>query len=135
VRFDRFGLYGYDGHLRDTDFHPTSEADITGEEDVKFSLTWSGFRLRTNNGAVTITSDNDIQVFGPNAAGTDIIERIKIGELSNNVYGLRISDDTGAAVMETNSDGDLWLKKRLNISSSGNYNIGVGYLDGYKTVD
>jgi hypothetical protein len=135
VRFDRFGLYGYDGNLLDTDYHPTNEGDITENEDVKFSLTWSGFRLRTDNGAVNITSDNDIQVFGPDAAGTNIIERIKIGELSDNVYGLRISDDSGAAVMETNSDGDLWLKKRLNISSSGNYQIGVGYLDGYKTVD
>ena len=36
--------------------------------------------------------------------------------------------------METDNTGKLWLKKRLDISSTnGSYNVGIGYLTGTKT--
>ena len=59
VRFDRFGLYGYDGS---STFVPTSENDIWGH--ARFGLTWNGFFLKNlNNGSgVEISSDNDIVV-------------------------------------------------------------------------
>jgi len=49
-------------------------------------------------------------------------------------YGLRISDKNEEAILETKADGGLWLKKRLNISSTGEYSIGLGYLDKTDTI-
>ena len=54
----------------------------------------------------------------------------------NTTYGIRISDASGAPVMETISDGTLWLKKALYIQSTDNpntgedlYSIALGFLD------
>ena len=115
VRFDQYGLYGYKGT---EDFIPTSEQDVIDNSD--FSLTWSGFKIKSNhddvtggdfikNGYISITSDNDFQVIDGNN-----IERIKIGLLTNK-YGMRLSDSSGLPVMETTDDGQLWLRQHLSV--------------------
>lgn len=124
VRFDRFGLYGIDTELSGS-WQPENEDSIW--ETGKFGLTWKGFFMKNKygNGYVSISSEDDFIVHD----GTN--ERIKIGNIgtsSNPIYGLFIADDTGAKVMETNSDGTLWLKNRLNVETNDNYSVGIGKL-------
>ena len=123
VRFDQYGLYGIKGN---ENFIANSEQDIW--DNAKFALTWKGFSLKNNDGSVSITSDEDIQVIGNGN------ERIKIGRIDNGVYGIRISNADGAPVMETDDSGDLWLKNKLSIETYNNQ-VAIGKLDTQKTKD
>lgn len=125
VRFDHYGIYGIDTDAG-INYKPSSENDIW--DDAKFGMTWRGFFVKNKytNHSVEISSTDDIRVMNQN------IELIKIGKLdqNGNNFGIRIADLSGAPVMETDNTGKLWLKKRLDISSTNNtYNIGIGYLD------
>ena len=79
VRFDQFGIYGIRG---DSNFLAISEDDILNSNAMRFSLTWGGFRLKSDgaNGYISITSDNDFQTF---ANG---LEKVKIGRLAEQSY-------------------------------------------------
>lgn len=137
VRFDHYGIYGINNDSGDS-YTPEDEDDIW--DDAKFGLTWKGLFVKNKYGShyVEVSSTDDIRVMKNNSPQN--IEVIKIGRIYHDeseenpnpdIFGIRISDGaTGAPVMETDSTGKLWLKNRLNISStSGNYNIGIGYLD------
>lgn len=133
VRFDHFGIYGIE-RPGEENYIPTSETDIWN--DAKFGMTWNGFFVKNKYGGhyVEVSSTDDIRVV-KTPEGSSPVELIKIGALDSNntVFGIRISDDGGAPVMESDNTGKLWLRDRLNISSTEDeYNIGVGYLDGYK---
>lgn len=124
VRFDRFGIYGINTELS-KNWMPENEDEIWNT--AKFGLTWKGFFLKNKygNGYVSISSDDDFVVYDGNQ------KRIKIGNIgttNNPLYGLFIADADGAKVMETNSDGTLWLKNRLNIETNSNSSVGIGKL-------
>ena len=124
VRFDRFGLYGINTELSSA-WLPETENEIW--ETGKFGLTWKGFFMKNKygNGYVSISSTDDFIVND----GTR--NRIKIGNIGtqdNPIYGLFITDADGEKVMETNSDGTLWLKNRLNVETNHNYSVGIGKL-------
>ena len=132
VRFDQYGIYGINGQ---SEFDPNiSQNEKVGEDKIwdeaNFALTWKGFMLKNDDGSVRITSTNDIQVMEGE------IERIKIGRIVNNednaflsdVYGIRISNSSGATVMETDDQGELWLKNRLSIETSETNTVGIGKL-------
>lgn len=136
VRFDHYGIYGIDiDSAQGESYEPSSETDIW--DDAKFGMTWQGFFVKNKYGthSVEVSSTDDIRVL-KTPDGLDPIEIIKIGKLdeNGNVFGIRIADVSGAPVMETDSTGKLWLKQRLDISSTtgSNYNIGIGYLTGTK---
>jgi hypothetical protein len=78
--------------------------------------------LKNDDGSVRITSTDDIQVFSGEQ------ERIKIGRIENNVYGIRISNADGVSVMETDDSGELWLKNKLSIETY-NKQVAIGKLD------
>ena len=121
-------------------FGDTSLSQLDGKtpntyikDRADFALTWKGFSIKSNHdslndedsaGHISITPDNDLQVFDG-----ALKERIKIGWLGSGNYGIRISDKTEEPILETRADGGLWLRKRLNITSEKNYSIGLGYLD------
>lgn len=124
VRFDRFGLYGIDTKLSGS-WQPENEDSIW--EIGKFGLTWKGFFMKNKygDGYVSISSIDDFVVHD----GTR--DRIKIGNIGTQnspIYGLFITDADGEKVMETNSDGTLWLKNRLNVETNDNYSVGIGKL-------
>ena len=53
-------------------------------------------------------------------------------QVLNTSYGIRISDRNGSPVMETVSNGTLWLKKALYIGENETdsaYNVSIGFLD------
>lgn len=118
VRFDQYGIYGINGN---TGFEPKNEQDIW--DNAKYALTWKGFMLKNDDGSVRITSTDDIQVLAGN------MERIKIGRIDTDVYGIRISNAQGATVMETDDSGELWLKNRLRVGTNKTSTVEIGYLD------
>lgn len=124
VRFDRFGIYGINTELS-KNWMPVNEDEIWNT--AKFGLTWKGFFLKNKygNGYVSISSDEDFVV---NDGNKNRIKIGNIGTIDNPLYGLYITDAVGAKVMETNSDGTLWLKNRLNIETNSNSSVGIGKL-------
>lgn len=135
VRFDQYGVYGIKGAPSDDDpYNPQKENTVggitaIGEDkiwrDALFGMTWKGFFLKskgTDNQQIEISTTNDICVT------KDKVERIKIGridskkeitedgEVSHDIYGLRLKDNTGITTMETDDSGQLWLRDKLRIS-------------------
>lgn len=129
VRFDHFGIYGVNSESG-ADYTPVTEEDIW--RDATFGMTWKGFFIKNKYAAgyVSVDSIDDIVV------SDGAHNRIKIGNIGTlqaPVFGIRISDATGAPVMETVDDGSLWLKKRLNVQvNNGANSVGIGTLD---TID
>ena len=134
VRFDQFGLYGVDkSNVQDWDVDWRAYNTQQVFENANFGFTWSGFFIKSNNngGYVSITSDNDFQVFAA-AAGSDPTERIKIGNLGTAAspqYGLRISDEDGNPVLVTDETGQLNLEGTLTVSN-GTDDVIIGKQDG-----
>lgn len=142
VRFDQYGVYGIKG-ATDDPYNPQKEITvedkkIVGEDkiwhDALFGMTWKGFFLKskgTDNQQIEISTTNDICVT------KDKVERIKIGridsrkemtengEASHDIYGLRLKDNTGATTMETDDNGQLWLRDKLRISNT----VSIGVLE------
>ena len=118
VRFDHNGIYGYQG---ETTWVPNGTEEI--HQKAPFALTWDGFSLQNEDGSVRISTKDDIQVL------TEGKERLKIGRLEEGLYGIRISNKDGESVMETGSDGNLWLKNKLQIGDgSENSSVQLGVL-------
>lgn len=135
VRFDQYGIYGINGN---SEFNPNIEENgKVGEDKIwdeaSFALTWRGFLLKNKygNGYVSISSTDDFLV----SDGTN--QRIKIGNLGdtvNPIYGIRISNADGAPVMETDDEGELWLKNKLSIETY-NKQVAIGKLDTQESKD
>lgn len=123
VRFDHYGIYGITG---ENAYEPASEADIWN--NAKFGLTWRGFFVKNKYGThyVEVSSENDIQVV------KNDIPVIKIGQLDsvNNIYGIRLKNDSGIITLETANNGTLWLQDQLNIGaiSGAGYEASIGHL-------
>ena len=116
VRFDQYGIYGMQGV--DQDWIPNKLSDIINNDNLRFALTWDGLRIKNDDGSVQIDDKDDITVTDKNK-----VQRIKIGRL-NKVYddkgvlvdceyGIRFKDASGAVTMETDDNGQLWLRNYL----------------------
>ena len=107
---------------------------------LSVSMTWKGFFIKNKYGthSVEISSTDDIRIVSnPQTENENPVELIKIGSLDKDhtLFGIRISNTSGDPVMETDNTGKLWLKDRLNISSTnGGYSIGIGYLEPVKPL-
>ena len=134
VRLDQYGIYGIKNWskndipidkmtINDT-FEPLKLEDIINNNNAIFGLTWDGFFLNTNanggRGRVTIGTQQDIRmsVFEEN----DWQDRVIIGRMSDiltgeQTYGFRLINEDGEIVMDTNLRGELYLKRKLRISS------------------
>lgn len=142
VRFDHFGIYGIENNSGDN-YVPETEAQIWN--DAKFGMTWNGFFVKNKYGDYTteVSSTDDIRVIKP-GQNDSIIELIKIGRIfhdtsdpTNDVFGIRISNNAGVPVMESDNTGGLWLRDHLSISTTqqtvgDQFHVDIGYLTGYK---
>ena len=137
VRFDKFGIYGYNGSDDDKNFVPLTEAEV--RSNSIFSLTWSGLLIHSiqkkkeNNveksiGEIEINREYDIVVskYVTKNNVTKAVPKVQIGRLSDTNYGIRIRDDDGNAVLETVDDGSLWLRKSLSIGTGTDQKIFLG---------
>lgn len=131
VRFDQYGIYGMQGV--DQDWVPNKLSDIINNDNLRFALTWDGLRINNDDGSVQIDDKDDITV-----TDKSDIQRIKIGRL-NKVYddegtfidynyGIRFKDAFGAVTMETDDNGQLWLREMLSVGSQENdTGVRIGY--------
>ena len=122
VRYDKYGLYGVQNG---EDYIATSLDDI--KEKASFGLTWDGFFIKNKyrDGYVSISSTDDFQVV---ANGT---ERIKIGKFNDNdKYGIRIKNDEGATVFETDDNGDISMAGTIRAAAGeiGGFTLGLNDL-------
>lgn len=140
VRFDKFGIYGYNGSDDDKNFVPLTEAEV--RSNSIFSLTWSGLLIHSiqkkkendvekSIGEIEINREYDIVVskYVTKNNVTKAVPKVQIGRLSDTNYGIRIRDDDGNAVLETVDDGSLWLRKSLSIGTGTSTNVKIGVLD------
>lgn len=131
TRFDQFGIYGIND--KDAGYDPLEGVSTRKEamqklkQDASFGLTWDGFWLKTDgvDGYVSISSEKDFEVIRTNTneeTGEQIqIPIIQIGRLmaeDSNYYGIRINDLEGNSVLETNQNGELWLKQKLSVQTN-----------------
>ena len=137
VRFDKFGIYGYNGSDDDKNFVPLTEAEV--RSNSIFSLTWSGLLIHSiqkkkendvekSIGEIEINREYDIVVskYVTKNNVTEAVPKVQIGRLSDTNYGIRIRDDDGNAVLETVDDGSLWLRKNLSIGTGTDQKIFLG---------
>lgn len=124
VRFDHFGIYGVD---KEADWSAETIEEV--HQEARFALTWKGFSLKNKygNGYVSIDSENDFIVHDGTYA------RIKIGKIGEldtaPIYGIQIGDGFGNTVMQTDSNGELWLQNRLRIGDGQTSSVEIGYID------
>lgn len=116
VRLDQFGLYGINSDSAFNVFTPDIDG-LVGEDKIKkhshFYLTWSGFGIKTESGAVSITYENDIEV-----KDSYNNTKVKIGSLGGGLFGMRLFDNSGNTTLETGGEGQLYLKKTIKIGPS-----------------
>lgn len=137
VRLDQYGVYGIKNwskngiipeqmSINDT-FEPLRLSDITENENAVFGLTWDGFFLNTGSGAdrgrVTIGTNQDIRMSVKDDSGWR--DRVVIGRMTDittneQTYGFRLINENGEIVMDTNLQGELYLKRKLRISNFTN---------------
>lgn len=132
TRFDQFGIYGIDNI---SNFDALSE-DRNREQALQyikdtasFGLTWDGFWLKAKgtNGYTSISSDRDFEVvrFNDNKEKISIVQIGRLG-MDESYYGIRINDLTGAPVMESDSSGQLWLRKQLQVQTDKGTSVVIG---------
>ena len=138
VRYDRFGIYGFDGLVISgpNAFNPTSVDDIIGSTGVKFALTWKGFSFKHGDGTSSIVlgqydklvSGSTVTTYGLKITsnGTDTVEINERGDasfsgsvtaLSGNIAGWVIGTDSLSKTY--NIDGHIYSNS-LNTNSSNN---------------
>lgn len=131
VRLDQYGIYGIQNHdvadktklsLNDT-FAPRSIKEIYTNPNAVFGLTWDGFFLNASNGTgrVSIGTEQDFKMSEFSDRNNAWMDKVIIGRLSDNggneYYGFRLKNDDDQIVMETNENGELYLKRKLRISN------------------
>lgn len=138
VRFDKFGIYGYNGSDDDKNFVPLTEAEVRSKS--MFSLTWSGLLIRSiekdgsnkDIGSIEINNKYDIVVskYVTKNNVTEAVPKVQIGRLNNKGnYGIRICDNDGNPVLETVDNGSLWLRQSLSIGTEASTNVKIGVLN------
>ena len=134
VRFDQYGVYGLSLEEGKDSFVPTSEDDVY--ENAKFGLTWNRFFMRNSNNrsganymAVEISTDNDIVIRQGQKKSPDdpvqVIDRVHIGRLSANNYGMEIRDSENKIVFLSDSTG----------AKIAGWNIRQGLLESNSSID
>lgn len=127
VRFDRFGLYqmsGIEASATETTFIPTDEDSIRNSDNLIFSLTELGLKIRSKNGTLIVDGNSDsFQVLD---SSKNVM--VQLGLLSNAEYGLQINKQGNIPILRTGASGTLWLKDKLYIGDiETNPDIILGY--------
>lgn len=138
TRFDQFGIYGINGipNFDALGDNRDREAALNHiKENAHFGLTWDGFWLKAKDvdGYTSISSSKDFQVVrllkneDESVTETPIIQIGRLGKTDeSNYYGIRINNQDGDTVMETNQEGQLWLKEQLHVSTAQNTEVVIG---------
>lgn len=136
IRFDQNGLYGVSGFSLKKDQTTLvfkDENKIWNNAATKFALTWKGFLLRNTlgDGSIEINSEtNQISVT------QDGKQRIALGKIGNNQYGMQLRNAANEITLETNDEGNLWLRNKLSVGTlkNGENQVTIGQI-GIETTD
>ena len=135
VRFDKYGIYGI---RNNPDYVVSSLEDVKNNSD--FGLTWDGFFIKNKyrKGYISISSTDDIQVVANNSEDIPV-ERIKIGLIEqtddDEKYGIRISNDNGESVFETDDNGDISMTGTIHATGgefTGRITAADGQIGGFE---
>ena len=79
------------------------------------SLGWDGLKMDTLSGALKLDADQGLILRQNNLE--DSVTRLKLGKISDNSeeYGLKLYDSSGSTSFQSDSDGNLWLSRYINI--------------------
>lgn len=149
VRFvwNEQGLFAYGDKFGATD-NPDGTTSITTEQDlidynkfVKFNqegldftdhnrsalkLGWNGLRIQTQNESLNLNAETGLVLQQWNEAHTSATTRLELGKLDNgSLYGLRLNGTDGNTTFQSDSKGDLWLHRQINIGGSIDENNNV----------
>ena len=110
VDYNKFVRFNYDG----LDF-----VDKTGNiTRSALKLGWDGLQIQAQNGALNLDANNGLILKDSNYT------RLILGRMGNNspIYGLRLNDTNGNTSFQSDSNGNLWLAKYINIGGTFNDN-------------
>lgn len=83
------------------------------------SLGWNGLKINTQDNSLVLDANDGLIL--TDWTGSTGINRLQLGKLDNgNIYGLKLKDTSGSTSFQSDSDGNLWLSKFINIG--GNFN-------------
>jgi len=85
------------------------------------SLGWDGLKMDTLEGALRLDANEGL-ILRKNGL-EDSVTRLKLGKISSSTsdnYGLRLFDSSGSTSFQSDSDGNLWLSKYINIGGTFN---------------
>lgn len=78
------------------------------------SLGWTGLKINTQNNSLNLDADNGLTL--TEWVGNNGTNRLQLGKLDGgHIYGLKLKDTTGKTSFQSDSDGNLWLSKFINI--------------------
>ena len=145
-----------------------NEEEVWNSENVPFYLGWKGFKLQAvgkkngeTTGSVEISNTDDIRVLKKTwvQGASTLIEKIRIGRIYEKDgngqdipdkydYGIRIQNDNGESVFETDEDGNLTVTGTINATNGefsghinatsgtiGGFNIGADKLESTKLIE
>lgn len=141
IRLDQHGLYGvsnFQGKEDQTKKTFATEDEIWDNAATRFALTWKGFLLKNSSGRGEIEINSELnqiiarqKIVDENGEVTKTVDRITIGKLDDRgeLYGLKILNNDGKTVLETQKDGGkLWLQDSLSIGTSAETHAAIGVL-------
>ena len=93
--------------------------DFVGNNRSALSLNWQGLKISTQDEALQLDAQTGLTLQQWNENHTDSITRLELGKLDNgSLYGLRLKDISGTTTLQSDSDGDLWLHKYIQLGGS-----------------
>lgn len=87
--------------------------DFSDNGKSALKLTWQGLRIETQERALTLDANKGLILKDNNEKN-----RLELGYLNNNLYGLRLSSTTGQITFQNDSGGDLWLQRHIRMGGT-----------------
>lgn len=155
VRFSQYGIYGTEiSNTIDNYLTTTTGQALTFDQKIDYikdnsnwSLTWDGLSLKAQDGSVSLTPIEGLQVFDATSVfgaeiespqadnsirpdGNSYLENDKVPLLSigkfyisdagveTEQYGLLMRNQFGEVTLHSNNDGNLWLSNKLVVGDA-----------------
>lgn len=142
--WNRDGLFAYGDKFNASDEYISQTTNIDSDTDlidydkyVKFNeqgldfndhgksalkLGWKGLNIQTQENALSLDAENGLSIQNGNIKRLELGHLRKINGDYTNIYGLKLYDSNGKTTVQTDSNGELWLKKNFKIGGNINEN-------------
>ena len=97
--------------------------DFTDHDKSALKLGWTGLRIQTQNESLNLNADKGLILQQWDQNHTTATTRLELGKLDDGtLYGLRLRGTDGNPTLQSDSLGDLWLHRNLQVGGSMNSN-------------